>query len=363
LKFFIVFTLLLSKGIFAQIAPKMQYQLPSILSECSGMAYIDPYFIALNDGGNAAHIHVINKTGNLVNTIEVNNATNIDWEAICINNQGDLYIGDIGNNDNIRQDLKIYVIKNFKDSLQNSSVQVSYKIDFSYAAQNVFPPANDKKHFDAEAMIMIKDSLFIFSKNRSNPYNGYTYVYGLKDTVIMQNATIIDSFFAGNGPKELSWVTDAFFDQKDLYLLSHSYVWQCKDYLIRGFANSEKLILDTYTQKEACVFVPPNFWVADEKNSLVGGGNLYAYPIISNNNSITFFERNKDYLLSQNQLEIINESMHYITIFDLQGKQLLAISLTQNRKIDLSPFANQVILIYFNNVISSVAEKVFINPK
>ena len=50
----------------------------------------------------------INALGRLIAEFPVEGATNEDWEDITIDDAGNLYIGDIGNNKNERDDLRVY---------------------------------------------------------------------------------------------------------------------------------------------------------------------------------------------------------------------------------------------------------------
>ena len=67
---------------------------------------------AIQDSGNPNEIYGIDQNGSVSKTISVTNAGNIDWEDITSDKEGNLYIGDFGNNDNERKDLAIYKINN-----------------------------------------------------------------------------------------------------------------------------------------------------------------------------------------------------------------------------------------------------------
>jgi hypothetical protein len=90
---------------------KKGIKLPSIIDESSGLAfYNDTLLITHNDSGDKPLLYFFTLRGKLVHTLFIENALNEDWEDITSDNQGNIYIGDIGNNNNKRKDLKIYKI-------------------------------------------------------------------------------------------------------------------------------------------------------------------------------------------------------------------------------------------------------------
>ena len=83
------------------------YSLPKKLKEVSGIIYTkkDNLFWTLEDSGNSNKIYGLNvENGTLEQTITIENTLNIDWEDITKDNEGNLFIGDFGNNDNVRKD-------------------------------------------------------------------------------------------------------------------------------------------------------------------------------------------------------------------------------------------------------------------
>ncbi len=138
-------------------------KLPSQISESSGLAKVNgkKSFWTHNDSGGKSELYEIDSLGNLLSIMEIPNTKNVDWEDLTQDNNGNIYIGDFGNNSNRRQDLTIYQIK------QNNSGE-SEKITFNFADQKDFPPTKKKLNFDCEAFFWAKDSLFLFSKNRGD---------------------------------------------------------------------------------------------------------------------------------------------------------------------------------------------------
>ena len=148
--------------------------------ESSGIVLTEGYIFTHNDHGGHPEIYKVDKNnGSLVQTIAVSNFPNNDWEDITADS-GYIYVGDFGNNDGDRTDLKILKISKAQ-FLSNSSPNVSVTaeaINFSYSDQTVFTPS--KTHnFDCEAVMSIKDSLYIFTKDRGDMQ---TRVYKLPKT-------------------------------------------------------------------------------------------------------------------------------------------------------------------------------------
>ncbi len=138
--------------------------LENTVQESSGLIYLDGKIITHNDSGDDPVLYEIDSlTGNVVRTVTVNNASHVDWEDIC-NDDTYIYIGDFGNNSGSRTDLKIYRIS-ISDYTNTETNEVSAEtINFSYPDQTDFTTGQNSTNFDAEALISLSDSLYIFSK-------------------------------------------------------------------------------------------------------------------------------------------------------------------------------------------------------
>ncbi|NUM31328.1 MAG: T9SS type A sorting domain-containing protein [Bacteroidetes bacterium] len=271
----------ISKFLFAQtVSLRKITKLPSQVSETSGIVAIDKStFFTINDSGNEPKIYRIDTFGNVLKTIFIKNAVNIDWEDITQDQDSNLYIGDFGNNENTRTDLKIYKIKNpYKLSNDTSLAET---INFYYPNQNLFPPPLNYKIFDAEAFISFNKYLYIFSKNNTSPFTGYTYLYKIPTKPGLYKAQLLDSFKTGEGLKELWWVTSAALspDFKKLLLLSSNKIFAFSEFENDSFFRGKPKTIDLefISQKEAISFTDnDNFFITDEYNSIFEGMNLYS---------------------------------------------------------------------------------------
>ena len=120
---FIIFTFYSFLAISQITNFKEKFDLPEETKETSGLLFFDSKIITHNDSGNNANLFEIDSlSGNLLRTISISNATNIDWEDIT-EDENHIYIADIGNNNGNRIDLKIYKIlkSDFKKSTSVSA--------------------------------------------------------------------------------------------------------------------------------------------------------------------------------------------------------------------------------------------------
>ncbi|WP_235337455.1 hypothetical protein [Pontibacter korlensis] len=134
-------------------------KLPKEVDESSGIVAIATgVYLTHNDSRNKPYLYKQTAAGKTLQTIRLN-LSNVDWEDITKDDEGNLYIADTGNNKNNRQDLAIY-----KVSLANPE-QVK-AIRFSYEDQKEFPPKEEERNFDSEALFWDNDKLYLVSKDR-----------------------------------------------------------------------------------------------------------------------------------------------------------------------------------------------------
>lgn len=278
--FIIVFSCLFS-GINAQVVPLNTISsLTNVLSESSGVTFIAPNRIYTHDdsGGND-EIYELDTLGNLIRTININSANNSDWEDITKDNLQNIYIGDFGNNNNDRTNLRVYKIPS-PASFSGNAISAQL-IEFHYPDQSMFPPAPAKRNFDAEAFVWFDDSLFIFTKNRTAPFNGYCKMYKIPATPGVHTAEVCDSIFLCGDSQSNCWVTAAALspDNSHLALLNDSKVWWFSCFNGSAFFRGAMATanLNNNTQKEGITFKNNQaVYITDEFSSIDNsGGKLY----------------------------------------------------------------------------------------
>jgi PKD repeat protein len=135
-----------------------------LLDEDSGIEFLDGKLWTHNDSGNSNDIYRMDTSSNAVfQTVNISNATNVDWEDMT-SGKDYLFVGDMGNNNGNRQDLKIYRID--KSNLTPAATSVTADIiNFSYSDQTSFVSLPNNNNFDCEAIIFFNDSIHLFSKD------------------------------------------------------------------------------------------------------------------------------------------------------------------------------------------------------
>lgn len=263
-------------------------QLSTDLKEISGMQRTPSGKIwALNDSGNRPEIFQLNEKGEILRFVTITNAKNTDWEAMAVDDKGFVYIGDFGNNRNERQDLKIYIVSE-ADLLAGITAEASV-INFRYPDQKEYPAKKENQNFDMEAMVWSANNLWLFSKNRTDPFTGFANVYKLPATPGSYVAEKVDSLYMGKGPRELMQVTDADFspDGKLLALLSYDKIYLIHDVPYNDMLGGriEEMTIAKISQRESITFLNDSILLIADERSILGGGNLYSLDIAANRKS------------------------------------------------------------------------------
>lgn len=255
------------------------YNLPKKLKEVSGIVYVEKnnLFWTLEDSGNSNKIFGLNaKYGTIEKTLTIENTLNIDWEDITKDKVGNLYIGDFGNNDNVRKDLCIYKIN--KNSLEKENAIPAYKISFSYPEQKEFPPKKTKLFFDVEGFFEYKSNFYLFTKNRSKGFDGTVLVYKIPNKAGFHQAALMGKFKTCDNYNHCA-ITSATIspDASKVVLLTHDKIVLFENFKGDNFLKGKQsqLKLGHFSQKEALCFKNnETLIIADEKTNKIGG-NVY----------------------------------------------------------------------------------------
>lgn len=148
---------------YTEYAMDLVVELDNDLEENSGLAFFNNHLWTINDAGGEDKIYRIDTlTGEISKTVIIATADNTDWEDLA-ESPTHVFIGDFGNNDGDRTDLRIYRVS--KSDLENNTVVNAELISFSFADQTDFEPNNNDHNFDCEAFFFLGGYLHLFSKN------------------------------------------------------------------------------------------------------------------------------------------------------------------------------------------------------
>ncbi len=254
----------------------------SNLSEISGIEFDkNGNLWAINDSGNSTEIHQIDSLGNINRSINISNAKNIDWEDLTQDDFGHFFVGDFGNNNNKRNDLTIYKIENPIDI--KTTETVAEVIRFKFNDQDLENTTDSIKNFDLEAFIFYKGRLYLFTKNRTKPFDGFTNLYRMEDYASNQKAQKVSRLKTCKAGKYQFWITGAAIspNRKILALLGSNRIWIFKNWKGDDFFSGDVFDIDLglITQKEAITFLNDSLVVIADENFKGIGGNLYTYDI------------------------------------------------------------------------------------
>jgi hypothetical protein len=251
--------------------------LPKIVKEASGLTITSDLRLWTHNDGGLPVLYCVDTLGNLLKTLYLNHP-NSGWEDLTQDDKGNFYLGSFGNNKNDKKSCKIYIIMP-PDSIK-SNVYTADVIKYTYKDQTSFPAPPAQKNFDVDAFITFKDSLYLFSKNRTNPFTGFSKVYALPQKPGEYQAITVDSIYLGKGAMMDFWVTGAALsrDKKTLALLSHDCIWLIRDFHGSKFSTGKiyKINLKHFSHKAGICFVSNDaLFIVDELELNLIGGKIY----------------------------------------------------------------------------------------
>lgn len=259
---------------------KVDFSLPSKLKEVSGIALSPDKKTAwaIEDQGNKNIIYGIDQQGKLITEALVENADNTDWEDITADPQGNIYIGDFGNNDNNRQDLSIVKV-DLKDTAQKTTKAIQ-TTKFHYEGQTEFPPKKSNWLYDCEAFVEMDGNFYLFTKNRSKGFDGTFLVFRVPNKEGDFEAKLIGKLKLSGKYSDAAITSAAINSTKDkIVLLTHKNIHVLSGFTPNDFngAKIQKISLQHNSQKEALVFLDDKtLLIADEADKKTGG-NVYKF--------------------------------------------------------------------------------------
>lgn len=244
-------------------------KLNAVLNEVSGLASSKDLYWGINDSGGEATLYGFDQgTYRLKKRIAIKKAFNLDWEELAEDDHY-IYIADTGNNIAMRQSVDIYkVSKNDlnaavnKESVSSSALQIVYRDKQNYLPQR-------RHNFDSEALTVVGDQLWLFSKNRKD---FQTKLYRVSKHESKQTLSPVASFPVGG------LITAADYNPKSQQLLllgyskksafGHSFIWlvDVKDQNL-DWQSAVRYIVEPYAQWESIVWKGDNQFVLAAENS------------------------------------------------------------------------------------------------
>jgi hypothetical protein len=250
------------------------FALPEKLKETSAVEITEKSnrIWTLEDHGNKPELYALDAMGNISHTLKIEGVSNIDWEELASDANGNLYIGDFGNNDNDRKDLAVYMIS-VKD-LDKTAAAVAKKITFYYPEQTEFPPKKSDRVYDAEAFFYFKENLYIFTKNRSGD-SGDAKVYKIPTTEGFHKAQLIGTFTTCDGFRKCAITgADISDDGKKIALLSNRKVWIVENFKKDDFLKGKVREIDLGNESQlegVCFKGNEKLYLVDERDKHTGG--------------------------------------------------------------------------------------------
>jgi len=218
----------------------------------------------IQDSGNDSELLGLNDKGEIIKTITIDNVSNIDWEDLTSDRDGNLYIGDFGNNNKKRKIFRILKIN--AEDLNNTNATADI-IEFT------LPKKQSSK--DSEGFFLLNDSFYIFSKETKK-----FFVIKVPNAAGRHEA-IMHSDFNLDGKDNKITAADISNDGKIIVLLNHDKLWKLSGFKDDDFFSGkiEELPFEHSSQKEGiCFKTNSKVIITDERNGTTGG-NIYSFNL------------------------------------------------------------------------------------
>jgi hypothetical protein len=160
------------------------------------------------DSGTGNWLFAIDGDGKLLARVRIKGAQNIDWEDITADDHGNLWIGDIGNNDSGRRDLAVHRVAEPDPRGGVDEVRVDLSVGFSYPEQREF--GNKLADFDAESLLWWDGQLWLLTKHRSNDLTHlYRFASLTGEAVELERVATFDLGASLEGSERKPWTGQA----------------------------------------------------------------------------------------------------------------------------------------------------------
>lgn len=281
-------------------------------NEVSGMVVLPgmSQILMIEDSGNEPALALIDYAGGFVSGVTLDNLRNRDWEDLQTDQNGFLYIGDIGNNFSDRDTMVIYRLENVAGFFESNLTLSFDSIQFTYSDQLAEMQLNPSGNFDCEAFVVDDEVIHLYSKDHSG--RNYTKHYVLPNEMGRQTAQLIDS------TQLTSWVTGAHLrhDCSQLYLCSDNRLTTFTDFSLEKIY--EEYTFDT--QQVESIFKDNQGRVLLVEEAEIGGGSsrLYSFHEREREPQIRLFPNPAFHTISLR----FAVPVHSISVYQSSGKRV-----------------------------------------
>lgn len=238
--------------------------LPNGLKEASAIEVVNHSNLlwTIEDSGNKNNLYGLDIKGQIVKDIDINNSSNIDWEDLTSDEEGNIYIGDFGNNSKNRDDFTIYKVSHLASNK-------------AHAKRITFTLPKKVNSEDFEAFFLLNNHFYIFSKE-----NKSCMLIKVPNTIGKHVAEVVTHFkLKGKDAK----ITSAAINKSKntIVLLNHDRLIRITNFKNDNFFKGDikTIKFEHNSQKEGICFKnDTTVYITDERNKNEGG-NIYEFKI------------------------------------------------------------------------------------
>ncbi len=219
---------------------------------------------SIEDSNNDNIIYGLNRQGSIIKSIKITNAKNRDWEDLTSDNNGNLYIGDFGNNNKKHKRFFIYKISNLSSTNNQTTAEViSFKL----------PKGMKSKNF--EAFFLWEDYFYLFSKDPKK-----TTVIKVPNRIGLHIAKFVSNYNLKGKHTQIT-SSDISKNGKKIALLNHDKVIIISNFTFDNIFSGtiNYLNFDHDSQKEGICFKNNNTVIITDEYNHLKGGNIYEFNL------------------------------------------------------------------------------------
>ena len=240
--------------------------LPNSLKETSAIEKVNGSDLlwVIEDAGNKNNLYGVNDKGKIIKDIDIDNVQNIDWEDLTSDNEGNVYIGDFGNNAKKRKQFAIYKVN-----------QPFLAKDQADAEVITFELPSGVKSLDFESFFLFEDRFYLFSKSDKN-----CKVFSIPNQIGHHKAEF-NSEIKWKDKNNKVTSADITDDGSTITLLNHDKIWLITSFSINNIfgGQMESLTFEHKSQKEGIYFLNNNKVLITDEQVRGEGGNIYEFEL------------------------------------------------------------------------------------